>query len=101
MTSAVTTSRIAACQIPAQWTKRCVLSRSLPGSFPSERWAFYSVGNGQIAIVHYHPMNDDLFVTVASRELAANRYQELINGESGELRSDTTFKPAKQIWKAD
>ena len=100
MATAVATSHITASQIPAQWEKRCVLSRSLPGSFPSERWAFYLVGNGQVAVLHYHPMNDDLFVTIASREWAANRYQELMNGEPGELRSDVPFRPAKQIWKA-
>ena len=100
MTAAITTRRIAASQIPAQWEKRCVLSRSLPGNFPSERWAFYQVGNGQIAVVHYHPMSEDLLATVAGRQWAANRYQELISGEPGELRGDPVHLPAKRIWKA-
>ena len=100
MTTSIATRRIASSQIPAQWEKRCVLSRSLSGNFPSERWAFYQAGNGQIAVVHYHPMNDDLLATVADRQWAANRYQELMNGEAGELRGDSAFPPAKQIWKA-
>jgi hypothetical protein len=95
-----TTFHITDSQIPAQWEKRCVLSRSLPSSFPCERWAFYLVGNGKVAVLHYHPMADDLLVTVANRQWAANRYQELINGEPGQLRSDRPFTPAKQIWKA-
>jgi hypothetical protein len=96
----IATRRIAASQIPAQWEKRCVLSRSLPGNFPSERWAFYQAGNGQVAVAHYHPMNENLLVTVADRQWAADRYRELMSGEAGELRSDSTFPPAQQIWKA-
>ena len=78
--------------IPADWKLKGVLARYC-GCREPERMAFYVMPDGRVAEVLYHPMNgwDDLFIRVASAELQRERWDELLNGEPWEQRTDIGY----------
>jgi len=73
--------------IPADWTRRGVLARGCRCVEP-ERFAFYALTDGRVAIVQFHPMNgwDALFVRVLPAALAREEWAELLEGEKFEDR---------------
>ena len=78
--------------IPADWMKRAVLSRYC-GLRTPEQFAFYSLPDGRVAEVSFHPMNgpDALFVAVRSAAAQRIRWSELLAGEPWEQTTDIGY----------
>ena len=77
-----------ASMIPSDWIKAGVLGRPC-GCADLERYAFYSLPDGRVAKITYHPMNGpkELFVAIGSAEEMREDWIELLAGETFEERN--------------
>lgn len=69
--------------IPADWVRRGVLARPGFRGCEPEKFAFYAVTDGRVAVVQFHPMNgwDALMVRILPAALAREEWVELLEGE--------------------
>jgi hypothetical protein len=74
--------------IPSDWIKVGVLGRPC-GCVHLERYAFYSLPDGRVAKVTYHPMNgaNELFVAIGTAKDMREDWIELLAGEPFEERN--------------
>ena len=89
---AIQTARLTADTIPADWTKKAVLTRPCGMNLP-ERFAFFALPDGRVAQVSFHPMNgpDDLFCRIGRRDFMAGQFQELLDGEPYRVATDYRY----------